>query len=202
MGTLSYIWGKVVQESIQDNIAMMFGVTLVVLSLGVSFSEANSGYGGSGLAYIIPGTEQRAMPGIYKQDYMQPVYTTSYPVHHEQHAAPVQYVTVAPTSGYGYAPASSSHEVTVVTPVSHGHSVAPVVGHEITAAHSVNYGHAATPAVGYVTSPVSHNHGYSAQQYRGSGGHSYSPVYQPVTSVPIKLNPSYGHESNPSYGHY
>merc|ERR1712212_1090504 len=171
-----------VLESIQDNIAMMFGVTLVVLSLGVSFSEANSGYGGSGLAYIIPGTEQRAMPGIYKQDYMQPVYTTSYPVHHEQHAAPVQYVTVAPTSGYGYAPASSSHEVTVVTPVSHGHSVAP--------------------AVGYVASPVSHNHGYSAQQYGGSGGHSYSPVYQPVTSVPIKLNPSYGHESNPSYGHY
>merc|ERR1739845_25918 len=38
----------------------------------------------SGKAYIIPGTEPRAMPGIYKQEYMQPVYSTSNPVHHDQ----------------------------------------------------------------------------------------------------------------------
>merc|ERR1719309_944783 len=154
---------------------MMIGFTLVLLSLIVSFSEANSGYGGSGL-----------------------VFTTSYPVHHEQHASPVQYVTVAPTSGYGYAPASSSHEVTVVAPNSHGHSVAPVVGHGVTAAHTVNHGH----AVGHVASPVSYNHGYSAQQYGGSSGHHYSPVYQLVRSMPVRLTPSYGHYSKPSYGHY
>merc|ERR1712083_885943 len=105
----------------------------VLLSLSVSFSEANSGYGGSGLAFTSPGIKSRAMPGFYKQENVLPVYTTSYPVHHEQHASPVQYVTVAPTSGYGYAPAVSSHEVTVVSPDSHGHSVAPVVGHGVTA---------------------------------------------------------------------
>merc|ERR1711915_258132 len=115
--------------SIQDCTAMMIGFTLVLLSLIVSFSEANSGYGGSGLVFTTTGIKSKAMPGFYKQENVLPVYTTSYPVHHEQHASPVQYVTVAPTSGYGYAPASSSHKVTVVAPNSHGHSVAPVVGH-------------------------------------------------------------------------
>merc|ERR1711915_369871 len=114
--------------AIEDCTAMMIGFTLVLLSLIVSFSEANSGYGGSGLVFTTTGIKSKAMPGFYKQENVLPVYTTSYPVHHEQHASPVQYVTVAPTSGYGYAPASSSHKVTVVAPNSHGHSVAPVVG--------------------------------------------------------------------------
>merc|ERR1719430_251583 len=94
----------------------------------------------SGKPYIIPGTEPRAMPGIYKQEYMQPVYITSYPVHHDQHASPAQYVTVAPTSGHHHAPALSGHGYTAAPAVNHGHTVAPVVGHDNTAAY-VSHGY-------------------------------------------------------------
>merc|ERR1711915_357324 len=146
-------------------------------------SEASYGYGGSGKAYIIPGTEPRVMPGVYKQKYMQPVYITSYvPVHHEQHASPVQYVAVAPTSGYHHAPAPAVHASASsghgYTGVSHGHTVAPVVGHDTTAAH-VSHGHNVAPAVSY----------------------GYSPVYQLVRSAPIKFTPSHEHGSLSSHGH-
>merc|ERR1711915_1063181 len=88
---------------------------LVALAL---CSEASHGYGGSGQAFIVPGTEPRAMPGSYKQEYMQPVYVTSYiPVHHGKHASPVQYVTVPSTSGYHLSPVSSGH----------GYAAAPAV---------------------------------------------------------------------------
>merc|ERR1711915_1050988 len=97
-------------------------------------SGASYGYGGSGKAYIIPGTEPRVITGVYKQKYMQPVFITSYvPVHHEQHASPVQYVAVAPTSGYHHAPAPAVHASALsghgYSGVSHGHTVAPVVSY-------------------------------------------------------------------------
>merc|ERR1711915_1025941 len=155
-------------------------------------SEASYGYGGSGKAYIIPGTEPRVMPGVNKQKYMQPVYITSYvPVHHEQHASPVQYVAVALTSGYHHAPAPAVHASALsghsytgvshghtVAHVSHGHTVAPVVSHDTAAAH-VSHGHPVAPAVSY----------------------GYSPVYQLVRSAPIKFTPSHEHGSLSSHGH-
>merc|ERR1739845_225738 len=129
----------------------------------------------SGKPYIIPGTEPRAMPGIYKQEYMQPVYITSYPGHHDQHASPAQYVTVAPTSGHhhapalsghGYAaapavhaPALSRHGYAAAPAVSHGHTVAPVVGHDNTAVF-VSHGHTVAPVVSHdnTAAYVSHGH--------------------------------------------
>merc|ERR1711872_344781 len=129
---------------------MLYRACLGLVAVALCSTEASYGYGGSGKAYIIPGTESRAMPGIYKQEYMQPVYITSYPAHHDQHVSPVQYVTVAPTSvnhhapalgGHGYAaapavhaPALSGHGYSAAPAVSHGHAVAPVVGHDNTAA--------------------------------------------------------------------
>merc|ERR1711872_766806 len=113
-------------------------------------TEASYGYGGSGKAYIIPGTEPRAMPGIYKQEYMQPVYITSYPAHHDQHVSPVQYVTVASTSvnhhapalgGHGYAAAPAVH-----APALSGHGYAAAPAHDDTVAHA-SHGHAVAPVV-------------------------------------------------------
>merc|ERR1712198_783681 len=178
-------------------------------------TEASYGYGGSGQAYIIPGSEPRAMPGIYKQEYMQPVYITSYvPVHHEQHASPIQYVTVAPNSGHHHAPAPAVHAPalgdhryaaahvsyghTVAAPVvshdntaahvSHGHTVAaPVVSHGNTAAH-VSYGHTvAAPVVSHdnIAAHVSHGHNLAP-----AISHGYSPVYQLVRPAPIRFTPS------------
>merc|ERR1711872_405941 len=105
---------------------------------------------------------------------MQPVYITSYvPVHHEQHASPVQYVTVAPNSGHHHAPAPAVHAPTLggyaaAPAISHRHTVAaPVVSHDNTAAH-VSHGHNVAPAI----------------------SHGYSPVYQLVRPAPIRFTPS------------
>merc|ERR1712198_541955 len=135
-------------------------------------TEASYGYGGSGQAYIIPGSEPRAMPGIYKQEYMQPVYVTSYvPVHHEQHVSPVQYVTVAPNSGHHHAPAPAVHAPALggygyaaAHAVSHGHTFAPVVGHDNTAAHAVSHGHTFAPVVSHdnTAAHVSYGHTVAA----------------------------------------
>merc|ERR1711872_1066272 len=122
---------------------MLYRACLVLVAVALCSTEASYGYGGSGKAYIIPGTEPRAVPGIYKQEYMQPVYITSYvPIHHEQHASPVQYVTVAPNSGHHHALAPAVHAPALggygyaAAHVSHGHTVAaPVVSHDNTAAH-------------------------------------------------------------------
>merc|ERR1711872_1069009 len=161
--------------------------SVVLAAMVLCPTEASYGYGGSGQAYIIPGTEPRAMPGIYKQEYMQPVYITSYvPVHHEQHASPVQYVTVAPNSGHHHAPAPAVHAPTLggygnaAAPViSHGHTVAaPVVSHGNTAAH-VSHGHNLAPAI----------------------SHGYSPVYQLVRPAPTRFTPYNDHGSLPSHGH-
>merc|ERR1712234_11649 len=154
---------------------MMFRACLVLVAVALCSTEASHGYGGSGKAYIIPGTEPRAMPGIYKQEYMQPVYITSYPAHHDQHASPVQYGTVALTSVNHHAPALSGHGY-AATPA--GHTVAaPVVSHDNSAAY-VSHGHTVAPAI----------------------SHSYSPVYQLVRSAPIKFSPSHEHGSIPSHG--
>merc|ERR1712212_11128 len=159
----------------------------------------------SGKPYIIPGTEPRAMPGIYMQEYMQPVYITSYPVHHDQHASPAQYVTVAPTSGHHHAPALSGHGYTAAPAVhapalsghgytaapavnapalsghgyaaapavSHGHTVAPVVGHDNTASH-VSHGHTVAPVVSHDNAAAYVSHGYEVAP---AISHGYSPVY-------------------------
>merc|ERR1719447_1027997 len=124
---------------------MMFRACLVLVALALCSTEASYGYGGSGKAYIIPGTEPRAMPGIYKQEYMQPVYITSYPAHHDQHVSPVQYVTVAPTSVNHHAPALSGH----------GYAAAPAVHAPALSGH----GYAAAPAA---HAPALSGHGYAA----------------------------------------
>merc|ERR1711872_214285 len=115
---------------------MMFRACLMLAAMVLWPIEASYGYGGSGQAYIIPGTEPRAVPGIYKQEYMQPVYITSYvPIHHEQHASPVQYVTVAPNSGHHHALAPAVHAPALggygyaAAHVSHGHNVASAINH-------------------------------------------------------------------------
>merc|ERR1711962_175769 len=105
------------------------------------------------------------MPGGYKEKYMQPVYITSYvPVHHEQHASPVQYVAVAPTSGYHHAPAPAVHASALsghgYTGVSHGHTVAPVVSHDTAAAH-VSHGHTVAPVVNHDTAAAHVSHGHT-----------------------------------------
>merc|ERR1712042_82860 len=147
---------------------------------------ASYGYGGSGKAYIIPGTEPRAMPGIYKQEYMQPVYITSYPAHHDQHVSPFQYGTVASTSVNHHAPALSGHGYAAAPA---GHTAAPVVGHDNTAAH-VSHGHTAAPVVGYDNTAAYVSHGYNVAP---AISHGYSPVYQLVRSAPIKFTPSHEH---------
>merc|ERR1712198_121981 len=192
---------------------MMYRACLVVVAVALCSTEASYGYGGSGKAYIIPGTEPRAMPGIYKQEYMQPVYITSYPAHHDQHASPVQYVTVASTSvnhhapalsGHGYAaapavhaPALSGHGYSAAPVVSYGHAVAPVVSHDNTAAHA-SHGHTVAPVVGRDNTAAHASHGYN---FAPAISHDYSPVYQLVRSAPIKFTPSHEHGSIPSHGH-
>merc|ERR1712198_694901 len=193
---------------------MMYRACLVVVAVALCSTEASYGYGGSGKAYIIPGTEPRAMPGIYKQEYMQPVYITSYPAHHDQHASPVQYVTVASTSvnhhapalsGHGYAaapavhaPALSGHGYSAAPVVSYGHAVAPVVGRDNTAAHA-SHGHTVhAPVVSHDNTAAHVSHGYN---FAPAISHGYSPVYQLVRSAPIKFTPSHEHGSIPSHGH-
>merc|ERR1711872_299782 len=132
---------------------------------------------------------------------MQPVYITSYvPVHHEQHASPVQYVTVAPNSGHHHAPAPAVHAPTLggyaaAPAISHRHTVAaPVVSHDNTAAH-VSYGHTvAAPVVSHdnTAAHVSHGHNVHAPVVSHDNtaahvshghnvapaiSHGYSPVY-------------------------
>merc|ERR1711872_15713 len=184
---------------------MMFRACLMVAAMVLCPTEASYGYGGSGHAYIIPGTEPRAIPGIYKQEYMQPVYITSYvPIHHEQHASPVQYVTVALNSGHHHAPAPvhtpalGGHNYAAAPAVSHGHVAAPVVSHDNTAAH-VSYGHTvAAPVVSHDNTAAHVSHGHNVAP---AISHGYSPVYQLVRSAPIRFTPSNEHGSLPSHGH-
>merc|ERR1712042_383161 len=175
---------------------MMYRACLVLVAVALCSTEASYGYGGSGKAYIIPGTEPRAMPGIYKQEYMQPVSITSYPAHHDQHASAVQYVTVASTSVNHHAPALSGHGY-AAAPAVHapalsghgysaapaGHIVAPVVGQDNTAAH-VSHGHTVAPVVGHDNTAAHVSHGHTVAPVVGhdntaahvSHGHTVAPV--------------------------
>merc|ERR1711872_645155 len=196
---------------------MMHSACLVLVAVALCSTEASYGYGGSGKAYIIPGTEPRAMPGIYKQEYMQPVYITSYPAHHDQHASPVQYVTVAPNSGHHHAPAPAvhapalgGHGYAAAPVISHGHTVgSPVVSHDNTAAHVshgltvaapvVSHGHTvAAPVVSHDNTAAHVSHGHNLAP---AISHGYSPVYRLVRPAPIRFTPSNEHGSLPSHGH-
>merc|ERR1711915_1046714 len=210
---------------------IMYLAGVLLVSMVLCFTEASygygesmygeSGYGESGKAFIIPGTEPRVTPGFYKQKYMQPVYIHSYiPAHHDQHTSPVQYVTVAPKSGYHHASSLNSHDYAAalarqgysVTPIvshdnnvatvvsldntaaldSQEHSVAPVVvSHDITAAVD-SQGHTIAPVVSY-GSTATHGHNVAPVI-----NHDYSGVYQLVRSAPVKLTPSHEHGSSPS----
>merc|ERR1711915_621491 len=119
---------------------IMYLAGVLLVSMVLCFTEASygygesmygeSGYGESGKAFIIPGTEPRVTPGFYKQKYMQPVYIHSYiPAHHDQHTSPVQYVTVAPNSGYHHGSSLNSHDYTAAL-ARQGYSVAPIVSHD------------------------------------------------------------------------
>merc|ERR1711872_620946 len=185
---------------------MMFRACFVLAAM-VLCPEASYGYGGSGQAYIIPGSEPRAIPGIYKQEYMQPVYITSYvPVHHEQHASPIQYVTVAPNSGHHHAPAPAVHAPALggygyaaAPAISHGHTIAaPVVSHDNTAAHVSNGHTVSAPIVGHDNTAAHVSHGHNVAP---AINHGYSPVYQLVRPAPIRFTPSNEHGSLPSHGH-
>merc|ERR1711872_610083 len=141
---------------------------------------------------------------------------TSYPAHHDQHASPVQYVTVASTSVNHHAPALSGHGYAAAPAVhasassGHGYSAAPAVhasafsghgysaapAHDNTAAHA-SHGHAVAPVVSHdnTAAYVSHGHNFAP-----AISHGYSPVYQLVRPVPIKFTPSHEHGSIPAHG--
>merc|ERR1712033_64924 len=77
---------------------IMYKACLVLFAVGVAAIEASYVYGGYnsygglyGKAYVIPGTQPRSEPGIYKQHYMQPVYTTSYAPVYQKPVEPVYY---------------------------------------------------------------------------------------------------------------
>merc|ERR1711872_209317 len=168
---------------------MMFRACFVLAAMVFCPTEASYGYGGSGQAYIIPGSEPRAIPGIYKQEYMQPVYITSYvPVHHEHHASATAV----------HAPALGGHRYSAAH-VSHGHTVAaPVVSHDNPAAH-VSHGHTvAAPVVSHDNTAAYVSHGHNVAS---AINHGYSPVYQLVRPAPIRFTPSNEHGSLPSHGH-
>merc|ERR1712126_428156 len=172
---------------------IMFKACLVLFALGSAVIEASYVYGGYdsygghyGKAYVIPGTEPRSEPGIYKQHYMQPVYTTSYapvyqkpvePVYYGGHEysapAPVKYVSPA----YGY-----SDKAAPVQYVSYDKGFsAPAYGPVKLADHGFSgYSGYSTPIYGN-----SFSHGYN--------GYGYSPVFQLNRPAHIQFSPSYAH---------
>merc|ERR1711915_1069999 len=189
---------------------IMYLAGVLLVSMVLCFTEASygygesmygeSGYGESGKAFIIPGTEPRVTPGFYKQKYMQPVYIHSYiPAHHDQHTSPVQYVTVAPNSGYHHASSLDSHDYAAAL-ASQEHSVAPVVvSHDITAAvdsqeHSVApvvVSHDITAAVDgqeHTVAPVVVSHDLTAAV--DNQGHTVAPV---VSYDSTAAHGSHGH---------
>merc|ERR1712133_28370 len=138
---------------------IMFKACLVLFALGSAVIEASYVYGGYdsygghyGKAYVIPGTEPRSEPGIYKQHYMQPVYTTSYAPVYQKPVEPVYY---------------GGHEYSAPAPVKY---VSPAYGYSDKAApvQYVSYDKGfSAPAYGPVKLA---DHGYS--------GYGSSPVFQ------------------------
>merc|ERR1712033_32720 len=174
---------------------IMFKACLVLIALGVAAIEASYVYGGYdsygghyGKAYVIPGTQPRREPGIYKQHYMQPVYTTSYAPVYQKPLEPVYY------GGHEYsAPVYPAYGYTTAPAYGYGHSdkAAPV--------QYVSYDKGlSAPAYGPVKLAdygYSGYSGYSAPIYgnsfsHGYNGYGYSPVFQLNRPAPIQFSPS------------
>merc|ERR1711915_557934 len=164
---------------------IMYLAGVLLVSMVLCFTEASygygesmygeSGYGESGKAFIIPGTEPRVTPGFYKQKYMQPVYIHSYiPAHHDQHTSPVQYVTVAPKSGYHHASSLNSHDYAAAL-ARQGYSVAPIVSHDNNVSPVVSLDNtAALDSQEHSVAPVVVSHDITAAV--DSHGHTVAPV--------------------------
>merc|ERR1712121_30502 len=158
---------------------IMFKACLVVFAVGVAALEASYVYGGYDSygghydkAYVIPGTQPRSEPGIYKKPYMQPVYTTSYAPDYQKPVEPVYY------GGHkNFGPAPVKYASSYYT--SYGYTTAPAYGY----------------SYGYPEKVVSYDHEFYAPSY----GHGYTEKITPVTYANIDskyFTPAYG------YGYY
>merc|ERR1712033_53651 len=139
---------------------IMLKACLVLFALGAAVIEASYVYGGYdsygghyGKAYVIPGTQPRSEPGIYKQHYMQPVYTTSYAPVYQKPVEPVYY------GGHEY---SAPALVKYASPA-YGYTTAPGYSH--------GYPEKAVPV-----KVVSYDHEFYAPSY----GHGYTDKAVPV----------------------
>merc|ERR1712126_719300 len=194
---------------------IMIRAVLVLFAVGVSAIEASYVYGGYdsygghyGKAYVIPGTQPRREPGIYKQHYMQPVYTTSYAPVYQKPVEPVYYggheysapaLVKYASPGYGY---------------SHGYpeKAAPVkvvsYDHEF---YAPSYGHGYTEKITPVTyanidskyyTPA-YSYGYSDKaapvEYVSYDKGLYAPAYGPVKFADHGYS-GYSSYSTPIYG--
>merc|ERR1712121_122430 len=152
---------------------IMFKACLVLFAVGVAAIEASYVYGGYnsygglyGKAYVIPGTQPRSEPGIYKQHYMQPVYTTSYAPVYQKAAEPVYY---------------GGHEYSAPVYPAYGYTTAPAYG----PVKLADYGYSGYSGYSAPIYGNSFSHGYN--------GYGYSPVFQLNRPAPIQFSPSYAH---------
>merc|ERR1712121_434525 len=158
---------------------IMLKVCLVLFALGAAVIEASYVYGGYdsygghyGKAYVIPGTQPRSEPGICKQHYKQPVYTTSYAPVYQKPVEPVYY---------------GGHKYFGPAPVKYASSYSPSYGYTTVPAYGYSYG--------YPDKVVSYEHEFYAPSY----GHGYTEKITPVTYANIDSKystPAYG------YGYY
>merc|ERR1719334_2346546 len=155
----------------------MIRACLVLLAVGAI--EASYVYGGYdsygghyGKAYVIPGTQPLSEPGIYKQHYKQPVYTTSYAPVYQKPVEPVYY---------------GGHKYLGPAPVKYASSYYPSYGYTTAPGYGYSYG--------YPDKVVSYDHEFYAPSY----GHGYTEKITPVTYANIDSKystPAYG------YGYY
>merc|ERR1712126_92284 len=181
---------------------IMFKACLVVFALGVSAIEASYVYGGYdsygghyGKAYVIPGTQPRSEPGIYKQHYKQPVYTTSYAPVYQKPVEPVYY---------------GSHKYSVPAPVKYASPDYPTYGYTTAPGYGYSHGY---PEKDVPVKVVSYDHEFYAPSY-GYGYDKPMPVqyvsYGKGLSVlaygPVKLSDhgysGYSGYSAPFYGNH
>merc|ERR1712133_175575 len=156
---------------------IMFKASLVLFAVRVAALEASYVYGGYdsygghyGKAYVVPGTELRSEPGIYKQHYKQPVYTTSYAPVYQKPVEPVYY---------------GGHEYSAPAPVKY---VSPAYGYTTAPAYGYNHGY---PEKAAPVKVVSYDHEFYAPSY----GHGYSDKAAPVEYVSYDKGlyaPAYG----------
>merc|ERR1719334_1216987 len=146
----------------------MIRACLVLLAVGAI--EASYVYGGYdsygghyGKAYVIPGTQPLSEPGIYKQHYKQPVYTTSYAPVYQKPAGPVYY---------------GGHEYSAPAPVKYANSYYPSYGYTTAPAYGYSHGY---PEKSDPVKVVSYDHEFYAPSY----GHGYTEKITPVTYANI-----------------